>query len=70
MRRDFIFGLEGQIFLFWPGGVFCLVIRLINAYIDRELSVRRMNMTFELQELPYAKNALETYISEKTMEFH
>ena len=27
-------------------------------------------MTFELPELPYAKNALEPYISEKTMEFH
>lgn len=27
-------------------------------------------MTFELPELPYAKNALEPYISKKTMEFH
>ena len=27
-------------------------------------------MAFELPELPYAKNALEPYISEKTMEFH
>ena len=27
-------------------------------------------MTFELPELPYAKDALEPYISENTMEFH
>jgi len=27
-------------------------------------------MSFELPELPYAKNALEPYISEKTLEFH
>lgn len=27
-------------------------------------------MAFELPELPYAKNALEPYISEKTLEFH
>lgn len=27
-------------------------------------------MAFELPELPYAKDALEPYISEKTMEFH
>lgn len=61
---------KGKYFYFGRGVFFCLVIRLINAYIDRELSVRRMNMTFELPELPYAKNALEPYISEKTMEFH
>ena len=27
-------------------------------------------MSFELPELPYAKNALEPYISERTIEFH
>ncbi|HKI89502.1 MAG TPA: superoxide dismutase [Draconibacterium sp.] len=27
-------------------------------------------MAFELPQLPYAKNALEPYISEKTLEFH
>ena len=27
-------------------------------------------MSFELPQLPYAKNALEPYISEKTIEFH
>lgn len=27
-------------------------------------------MSFELPELPYSKNALEPYISEKTIEFH
>lgn len=27
-------------------------------------------MTFELPELPYAKDALEPYVSENTMEFH
>lgn len=27
-------------------------------------------MAFELPELPYAKNALEPYISEKTLEYH
>ena len=27
-------------------------------------------MSFELENLPYAKNALEPYISEKTLEFH
>ena len=27
-------------------------------------------MSFELPALPYAKNALEPYISEKTIEFH
>ena len=27
-------------------------------------------MTFQLPELPYAKNALEPYISEETLEYH
>jgi Fe-Mn family superoxide dismutase len=27
-------------------------------------------MAFELPKLPYANNALEPYISEKTIEFH
>jgi superoxide dismutase, Fe-Mn family len=42
--------------------LFCGMVMLINIHEDK--------MSFQLPPLPYAKNALEPYVSEKTIEFH
>ena len=43
--------------------------QMLISKITKKL-IKESKMTFELPKLPYAKNALEPYISEKTIEFH